>query len=115
MPNARRSHKVDTEPTDFQGKYAGNVSLTKELLKERLPSISAWDIMEQKEQEFVSIRLLKSLVVKTKGEATGTIYIFNGAGSIVNVDKSDVESIMKRNKSVKSCCGSYSSPYFEIV
>jgi hypothetical protein len=89
MPNARRSHKVDT--------------------------VEEVTIIDEEIPEFVSIRLLKSLVLKTKGEATGTIYIFNGAGSIVNVDKSDVESIMKRNKSVKSCCGSYSSPYFEIV
>jgi hypothetical protein len=72
-------------------------------------------IIDEKIEETVPVRLLKSLVVKIKGEATQKIYIFNGAGSIINVDKADVESIMKRNRSVKSCCGSYSSPYFEIL
>ena len=81
----------------------------------RIKPVEEVTIIDEKVNETVPIRLLKSLKVKTKGEATGTIYIFNGAGSIVNVNKSDVESIMRRNKPVKSCCGSYSSPYFEVI
>ena len=87
MPNARRSHKVDI-----------NIAL-----------------QEQNEIETVPVRLMKNLKVKVIGEETGNTYIFNGAGSIVNIDKSDLESIRKKNRIHSSCCGTYSSPYFDIL
>jgi hypothetical protein len=70
---------------------------------------------EQNEIETVSVQLLKSLVVKTMGKATGNQYIFNGAGSIVNIDKRDLDGLLQSNQLRQSCCGSYSSPYFNIV
>ena len=111
MPNARRSSKIKNEFPDFQGKYAGDISLTEALLKEREKEI----IQEQSEAETVPVRLMKSLIVKVIGAVTGNIYIFNGAGSIVNVDKLDMENINKKNYVHNSCCGSYSSPYFDIL
>ena len=70
---------------------------------------------EQNEIETVPVRLMKNLIVKVIGITTGNLYIFNGAGSIINVDKSDLESIRKKNVIRQSCCGSYSSPYFDIL
>ena len=67
------------------------------------------------EVETIRVRLLKSMIVKVTGGVTGKEYTFNGAGSIVDVDKSDIESINKKNTIHQSCCGSYSSPYFEIL
>ena len=87
MPNARRSNKVDI-----------NIAL-----------------QEQNEAETVPVRLMKDLIVRVTGETTKQVYIFNGAGSIVNIDISDLESIRKKNNARKSCCGSYSSPYFDIL
>jgi hypothetical protein len=86
MPNARRSHKIDIIAPQ-----------------------------EQNEAETVPVRLMKELTVKVIGETTKNIYTFIGAGSIVNVDKLDLESIRKKNYVHKSCCGSYSSPYFDIL
>ena len=89
MLNARRSYKVEA-PSQYE----------EEILQE---------------VEYLSVRLNKNLVVKVIGDVTGNEYTFNGAGSIVNVDKRDVGIINKKNQVHKSCCGSYSSPYFDFV
>jgi len=86
MPNARRSSKIDIIAPQ-----------------------------EQNEAETVPVRLMKELKVNVIGAVTGNTYIFNGAGSIVNVDKLDMENINKKNYVHNSCCGSYSSPYFDIL
>ena len=70
---------------------------------------------EQNEIETVPVRLMKSMIVRVIGGTTGKEYLFNGAGSIVNVDKSDLESIRRKNTKHKSCCGDYSSPYFDVL
>ncbi len=65
--------------------------------------------------ETVSIRCLKPMIVRVTGGITGTKYVFRGAGSVLDIDAKDVESIMSKNRRIQSCCGSYSSPYFEIL
>lgn len=67
------------------------------------------------ENDMVSIRCLKPMIVRVTGAVTGNKYVFRGAGSIEEVDEKDVESIMSKNRRTQSCCGSYSSPYFEIL
>jgi len=67
------------------------------------------------EVEYVSVRLNKNLVVKVIGDGTGNLYTFNGAGSVVPVDKRDLGIINKKNQVHYSCCGSKSSPYFDIL
>ena len=94
MPDARRSNKI-RPLKDYE-----------EIL---------WHPEEPKEIETIPVRLMKDLIVKVIGEATGNLYIFNGAGSIVNIDKSDIETINRKNIRHKSCCGGYSSPYFDIL
>jgi hypothetical protein len=71
----------------------------------------------EKEEELgtVSVMLMQSLIVKIIGDVTGKEYIFNGGGSIVEVDKQDIGIINKYNVSTISCCGSYSSPYFKFI
>lgn len=69
----------------------------------------------EEEIETVPVTLLKDLVLKTTGEVTKNLYVFNGAGSTINIDKRDINGIIKKNEMRKSCCGSNTSPYFEIL
>lgn len=64
----------------------------------------------------VKIRLLKNAVYKIKG-IEGKQYVFNGAGSVLNVDTSDVKLLMKKNENrPDTCCGNTSnSKIFELV
>ena len=72
-------------------------------------------IEEEPEIETISVMLMQSLVVKVIGDVTGKEYIFNGGGSIVEVDKIDIGIINKYNIATVSCCGTLSSPYFKFV
>lgn len=59
--------------------------------------------------------LQKDLVLKVVGPVTGETYVFNGAGSVVDVDERDVEFLLERISST-GCCGSFgSSTYFTLV
>lgn len=104
MPNARNSKRikpVSAESSDLNV-FNGSADEFKEFVSPQEATIT------------VPIQLLRPLVVKVTGKATGNVYTFNGAGSILFVDEKDVESIMaKNNKINQSCCGSYSSPYFK--
>lgn len=73
------------------------------------------DIVKAEPSTTIPVRLLKTLTVRVIGGVTGNTYIFNGAGSVVNVDILDLESIRKKNQTHISCCGGKSSPYFEIL
>lgn len=68
------------------------------------------------EPETVKLVLLKDITLKYVGPVTGQEYIFGGAGSIVNVDKRDVD-IMLQEKGGKGCCPASvgPTPYFEII
>jgi hypothetical protein len=70
---------------------------------------------KQEEKETVSVMLMQSTIIKVIGSVTGKEYIFNGGGSVVEVDKEDIGIINKYNVATLSCCGSYSSPYFKFV
>jgi hypothetical protein len=58
--------------------------------------------------------LLRDVIYKCTGKSTGRQYVFNGAGSIQDVDKKDAEFLLSK-EGYRSCCDSYSTPYFEIV
>lgn len=68
-------------------------------------------------RETVRLVLLQPSIVKAPGSITGTEYIWNGAGSVVEVDAEDaVELLKKRTGACDSCPNSSPpSPYFEIV
>jgi hypothetical protein len=73
-----------------------------------------WTDKLDPEPETVRIMLMKDVLLNYTGLATGKLYIFNRGGSILDVDKKDAEIMLKRIEQ-RSCCGSISSPYFEIV
>lgn len=64
--------------------------------------------------ETVRIMLMKDVLLNYTGIVTGRLYIFNRGGSIQDVDIKDAEKMLKRQEQ-QSCCGSVSTPYFEIV
>ena len=74
-------------------------------------------IEEIKAPELVPLMLMKDLRVKIRGSITGKLYIFGGGGSIVNVDKEDVEKMLtKMSGKCGNCPGSVgSTPYFSIA
>ena len=64
--------------------------------------------------ETVRIMLMKDVLLNYTGQVTGNLYIFNHGGSVLDVDKKDAEKMLMRTEQ-QSCCGSISTPYFEIV
>jgi len=82
-------------------------------------SASEWNssiISESEEPDTIRLVLLQNMKLIITGSYTGKTYIFDGAGSIQDVDKLDAEEFLKR-RSPKECCpGSVGGnrPYFEI-
>jgi len=65
--------------------------------------------------EVVSLVLMKDLILTVYGSVTGRKYVWHGSGSIVeDVDVKDAE-VMMQMPLPPSCCGSYPTPYFQIV
>ena len=67
-----------------------------------------------KEPETVKIMHMRDVILNYTGAVTGKLYRFNRGGSVQDVDKRDAEIMLKRGEQA-SCCGSVSTPYFEIV
>lgn len=65
--------------------------------------------------ETTKLVLKKNVKLNIIGPETGNIYAFSGAGSVVDVDNRDVAKLLEKGLNGKSCCGSPSTPYFEIV
>lgn len=68
-------------------------------------------------RETVKIILLQPVKLHTIGKITGRKYLWNGAGSVIEVDKEDAEEILKkRTRPCMTCTGlPMESPYFELV
>lgn len=59
--------------------------------------------------------LLKDVKLIIPGPVTGKEYIFDGAGSVVDVDDIDVPGLLEK-KNQRSCCGvGAPTPYFSLV
>lgn len=43
--------------------------------------------------------------VKVVGSVTGNRYVFNGAGSVVDVDERDVDNLLEKRQGGRRCCG----------
>ena len=65
--------------------------------------------------ETTKLALRKNLKLNIIGPETGNTYQFSGAGSVVDADNRDVAKLLEKGLNGKSCCGSPSTPYFEIV
>ena len=68
-------------------------------------------------REKVKIILLQPVNMKYTGTVTGQRYIWNGAGSVIEVDVEDVEELLKKKtRPCLTCSGSnVETPYFELV
>lgn len=53
----------------------------------------------------VKIMLLVDATVKIQGKYSGRNYLFNGAGSVQDVDERDVEWLLERRQGGRQCCG----------
>jgi hypothetical protein len=66
----------------------------------------------------IQIRSKVDATYKTIGAVSGRVYIFNGGGSIVDVNKEDADELLSRRKG-RSCdgCSGISTPnsVFELV
>lgn len=58
--------------------------------------------------------LLIDSLTKIQGAVTKEIYVFNGAGSVVDVDERDVPALLGK-KLGRGCCNPTPSHYFELV
>lgn len=73
--------------------------------------IATWSIETRTER----IRLLIDAKVEITGTVTNTKYLFQGAGSIVEVEREDVNEILNKKRG-RSCCGGTSGRnIFELV
>lgn len=77
------------------------------------PEVIEFDLTEE---GFPSkpVVLTKDLTMNVIGSVTGIRYIWNGAGSVVDVDERDLPELLSKQGG-KSCCGSIPTPYFMIV
>lgn len=64
---------------------------------------------EPTESEFstakVQVRLMIDAKVSVTGYVTGNSYVFNGAGSVVDIDETDVENLLEKRQGGRQCCG----------
>jgi len=67
------------------------------------------------QSETVSIVLLRDMKVNYTGPVTEKLYVFNGAGAVLDVDKEDAEIMLAKRGG--NCCpgGSGPAPYFSKV
>ncbi len=65
------------------------------------------ETIEVPEPEFapVKLRLLIDAKLKVTGKYSGRNYLFNGAGSVQDVDQIDVEWLLERRQGGRQCCG----------
>ncbi|MBD3268440.1 hypothetical protein GF373_17370 [bacterium] len=85
-----------------------------ELEKEAEALIESGEFEEETDTKLV--RLLRQVKYKTIGKSTGKEYVWNGAGSTVEVNSEDVDEILNvNNKKVGSCCGGKSGDTFEVI
>lgn len=70
---------------------------------------------DEPQEETVTVMNMRNMIIYYVGKNTGRTYVFNGAGSTVeNVDKIDADEMVNL-PIAPSCCGSFSTPYFQIV
>jgi hypothetical protein len=74
-------------------------------------------ILEAETLKTVRLVLQRNLnPLKILGPVTGNLYIFRGAGYVLEVDDRDATAFLDR-PAQRGCCGgiAYSSPYFSLV
>lgn len=69
------------------------------------------------EYKTVLVQLGIDAKVKVTGYVTGNSYLFNGAGSVVDVDERDVQNLLEKRQGGRQCCGGtdYGNAMFSLV
>jgi len=71
--------------------------------------------VEEEKVDTVSIRSTIDAKTKITGTVTGNLYIFNGAGAVINVDVRDKDELLNKKRG-RACCGGISGKaLFELV
>jgi len=68
--------------------------------------------VKSQQSETVSIISLRNMKINYTGKASGKLYVFDGAGAVVDVDVEDAEIMLAKRGG--NCCpgGSGPAPYF---
>ena len=61
--------------------------------------------------------LLIDANVRVQGSVSGKMYVFSGAGSIVDVDKRDMNDLLQKRQGGRQCCGGgeFGNQVFEFL
>ena len=62
----------------------------------------------------VALQLQINCILKTQGSVSGNLYVFGGAGSIVDVDERDAPKMLEKSLG-RPCCSPEASKYFVLV
>lgn len=72
--------------------------------------------LEAETPKTVRLILQKNLnPLKILGPVTGILYVFCGAGYILEVDDRDAKIMLEKGRTYSCCAGTLSSPYFSLV
>lgn len=73
--------------------------------------------MTYNERDTVFLRSVYDARLEYTGQITGKQYIWNKAGSVVEVDAEDSKILLAKRIGIKSCCGNSKGgkPLFELV
>jgi hypothetical protein len=77
--------------------YIDNERFSKQIEKVEAPK-------KEKESTLPVQSLIDAKIIAT-GYVTGNSYVFNGAGSVVDVDERDVENLLSKRQGGRQCCG----------
>ena len=72
--------------------------------------------LEAETPKTVRLILQKNLnPLKILGPVTGILYVFLGAGYVLEVDDRDAKIMLEKGRTPSCCAGTISSPYFSLV
>jgi len=85
------------------------VDLSEELVEEEK------EVVKSQQSETVAIVSMRNMKINYTGPVTGKLYVFDGAGAVVDVDVEDAEIMLAKRGG--KCCpgGSGPAPYFSTV
>ena len=84
-------------------------------IEEPIPEIVKEERVKLESPTSVRLRSQFPGILNAKGEVTGTMYHFPGAGSEVDVSAEDVPSLLAKTLGGNSCCGSGTKPLSKFV
>jgi hypothetical protein len=74
-------------------------------VKEEVEKVEEVTVRPRERAETVKIALRIDAKVQVQGSVSGKTYLFSGAGSVVDVDKLDVDALLQKRQGGRQCCG----------